>query len=343
METSRYYYKAQLIGWSLYILISTSVFILSGTDLTVDLIGGIYLVFALGLITTHLYRTAIIKLGWLQKDIISLVPRVALSSLILAIVFHLVYLFIGNLAFGWGFEFSWTDPNLVTWAMLFFMWSLIYFSYNFFQQFRKAEIKNLRLEAARNEYELRRLKDQINPHFIFNAMNTVRALIDEDPNKAKQAITQLSNVLRSSLQTGKDELINLSKEIEIVRDYLEIEKARYEERLKVEWAVDDTHNTVKIPPMMLQTIVENCIKHGIAKLPEGGLIRIETTMKMNGLDLHVFNSGQYDENNTSETSLGLKNSKHRLDLSFGKDAWLSISNHNENTVRTTVHIPIKSE
>ena len=72
METSRYYYKAQLIGWSLYILISTSVFILSGTELTVDLIGGIYLVFALGLITSHLYRTAIIRMGWLQKDIVSL-------------------------------------------------------------------------------------------------------------------------------------------------------------------------------------------------------------------------------------------------------------------------------
>ncbi|MBT3648823.1 MAG: histidine kinase [Flavobacteriales bacterium] len=343
METSRYYYKAQLIGWSLYILISTSVFILSGTELTVDLIGGIYLVFALGLITSHLYRTAIIRMGWLQKDIVSLVPRVTVSSILLAIAFHLVYLLIGNLAFGWGFKFSWTDPNLVTWAMLFFMWSLIYFSYNFFQQFRKAEIKNLRLEAARNEYELRRLKDQINPHFIFNALNTVRALIEENPEKAKQAVTQLSNVLRSSLQTGKDELIELNKEIQIVRDYLEIEKARYEERLNVEWQVDESHNKVKIPPLMLQTIVENCIKHGIAKLPDGGLIRIETVMKLQGLDIHVFNTGRYDENNSSATSLGLKNSKHRLDLSFGKDAWLSISNHNENMVRTTVHLPIISE
>lgn len=342
MTTSRYYYKAQLIGWSLYILISTLVFMLTGTELTIDVLGGIYLVFALGLIVSHIYRYSIIRMGWLEKDIISLIPRVAVASMLLAVLFHGIYILIGNLAFGWSLVYTWTDANLITWGMLFFIWSLIYFTYIFFQRFRKEEIKNLQLEAARNEYELRRLRDQMNPHFIFNAMNTIRALIDEDPKKAKMAVTQLSNVLRSSLQAGKRELIPLSTELDIVRDYLEIEKARYEERLTVDIQVSPESERAGIPPLLLQTIVENCIKHGIAKIPEGGRIGIISKVSDGTVDVYVFNSGRYDPEQTSDSSLGLENTRDRLDLSFGKDAWLTIGNHGENEVKTTIHLPFKS-
>jgi len=337
---SRYYYKAQVIGWSVYVLISTAVFIMSGTDLTIDLIGGIYLVFALGLVISHLYRTVIIQSGWLEKDLFRLVPRVAIACPILAIGFHLIYISIGNLAFGWNMSFRWSDPNLVAWAMLFFIWNLIYFAYIFFQRYRREEIKNLKLEAARNEYELRRLRDQMNPHFIFNAMNTIRALIDENPAKAKNAVTQLSNVLRSSLQTRKQDLITLDKELEIVRDYLEIEKARYEERLTVEYAVPDELLHTKIPPLMLQTIVENSIKHGIATLPEGGKIKIEAQPASEHVDINVYNSGRFMPEKTSEASLGLENTRDRLSLSYGDRAWMKIGNYNGTMVKTTIHLPI---
>jgi len=340
MSASRYYYKAQISGWSLYILISTAVFILTGTKLSFDVLGGIYLVFALGLVISHLYRAMIIKLGWLEKDIASLIPRVAVACIILAIGFHGVYIFIGNLAFGWKLAYAWTDANLVTWGMLFFIWSLIYLTYIFFQRFRKEEIKNLQLESAKNEYELRRLRDQMNPHFIFNAMNTIRALIDEDPSKAKNAVTQLSNVLRSSLQAGELDLIPLSKEIEIVKDYLEIEKARYEERLEVTWAVQEGTEKVKIPPLLLQTIIENCIKHGISKLPDGGSIAIRTLAHSDAVDIHIYNTGVYDPNAKSDSSLGLENTKNRLNLSFGKNAWLTIGNHENNSVLTSIHLPL---
>lgn len=341
MSASRYYYKAQLSGWSLYILISTVVFILTGTKLSFDVLGGIYLVFALGLVVSHLYRAMIIKLGWLEKDIASLIPRVALACILLAIGFHGVYIFIGNLAFGWKLAYTWTDVNLVTWGMLFFIWSLIYFTYIFFQRFRKEEIKNLQLESAKNEYELRRLRDQMNPHFIFNAMNTIRALIDEDPAKAKNAVTQLSNVLRSSLQAGEMDLIPLAKEIDIVKDYLEIEKARYEERLAVTWHVAAGSEKVRIPPLLLQTIVENCIKHGIAKLPDGGSIEIITNLYGDAVDIHIYNTGTYDPKAKSKASLGLENTKNRLNLSFGKNAWLTIGNIENQLVLTTIHLPLK--
>ncbi len=343
MTPSRYYYKAQVIGWSLYVLISTAVFIMSGTDMSMKVVGGIYLVFALGLIVTHLYRLVIIRLGWLEQDIGRLLPRVTIACVVVSVIFHALYISIGNLVFNWGIEFSWRDPNIVTWGMLFFIWSLIYFSYAFFQRFRKEELKNFKLEATRNEYELRRLKDQMNPHFIFNAMNTIRALIDEDPNKAKRAVTQLSNVLRSSLQAGRKDLIRLEQEYQMVRDYLEIEKARYEERLEVEWQVPDELMSIKIPPLMLQTLVENSIKHGISKLPKGGTIKIEASKSADGVDLAVTNSGHYEPNTSSDSSLGLENTRARLRLSFGERADLEIKNVNGASVQTTVHIPLTQE
>lgn len=340
MKPTRYYYTAQVIGWSLYVLISTAVFIMSGTELTVKVIGGIYLVFALGLLVTHIYRYVIIKLGWLESNLNFLLFRVGIACIVLSIVFHSLYLGIGNLVFGWNIDFTWKDPNIVTWGMLFFIWSLIYFSYSFFQRFRKEEIKNLKLEATKNEYELRRLKDQMNPHFIFNAMNTIRALIDEEPVKAKRAVTQLSNVLRSSLQAGKMDLISLKDECALVCDYLEIEKARYEERLEVNWNLPDEVLKEKIPPLMLQTLVENSIKHGISKLPEGGSVNIDAQLNEGELELSVTNSGRYDPQHRSDSSLGLENTRERLRLSFGASANLEIKNLNGSMVKTTVHIPI---
>lgn len=341
MKPEPYYYKAQLTGWLGYTLIATLVYLLAENEIKLDFIGAIYLMFSLGLITSHLYRWAIIRLGWLEMDIFQLIPRIGLACIGLAVAFHSIYITIGDLVFMWGMVFHWTDTNLLAWLMLFFIWNLIYFAYVFFKRYRREEIKNLKLEAARNEYELRRLRDQMNPHFIFNAMNTIRALIDENPLKAKSAVTQLSNVLRSSLQTSKEDLITLDREMQIVRDYLEIEKVRYEERLTVEVDLEQGTSSLMIPPLMLQTLVENAIKHGIAKLPKGGLVKIQSKRTEEAVEICVCNSGHYNPSQESDSTLGLENTRNRLRLSFGQEAWMSIENFTENTVKTTIHLPHK--
>ncbi|GAB4378111.1 MAG: histidine kinase [Salibacteraceae bacterium] len=342
ITTSRRYYAAQVLGWSVYVLISVAVFRLSGTPITFKLISGSYLVFALGITISHLYRIAIIKLGWLNLDFFRALPRVVVACLALAVLFQLCYAGIGNVVFGWNMKLRWNDPNILTWLMLFFIWNLIYFAYIFFQRYRSEEIKNLKLEAARNEYELRRLRDQMNPHFIFNAMNTIRALIDENPVKAKEAITKLSNVLRGSLQTGKHELIPLSKELEIVRDYLEIEKIRYEERLIIRENIDPDTLSISIPPLIVQTIVENGIKHGISTLPKGGEIAIGSRLVEGGMVIEVKNAGVFNPTGNTADALGLRNTLHRLNLSFGDRAKLEISNIKEGTVLTTLFIPTQN-
>ena len=115
------------------------------------------------------------------------------------------------------------------------------------------------MEALVKSLELNTIKAHINPHFIFNALNSIRALIDENPQRARNAITELSNILRSSMQTEKMETVPFERELNIVKDYLALENMRFEDRLKVEYDIDEDTLNQPVPPMMLQTLVENAI------------------------------------------------------------------------------------
>jgi len=221
---------------------------------------------------------------------------------------------------------------------------LIYFFYPFFKNYKQEEIKNLQLEAAHQEFQINRLRSQLNPHFIFNAMNSIRALIDEDPTKAKKAITQLSNVLRNSLLMDEKKLIPMEDEINIVKDYLEIEKARYEERLNVNWEIHKHNESRMIPPLMLQTLVENAIKHGISKLPKGGDLNINLSCVQDGYKIEVSNSGTLGEPDRSNngTGYGLSSTRKRLELIYDDQAEFDLFQEHD-MVKAKVFIPKDSK
>ncbi len=224
--------------------------------------------------------------------------------------------------------------------MLFLGWSLFYFSFHFFRSYQQS----LKWEAFKIEAELNHLKSQLNPHFLFNSLNSVRALIDEDPKKAKTAITQLSGLLRKGLETGKQKLIPFSEELSTVQDYLDLESIRYEERLRVELDCPEDTYRAKVPPLLVQTLVENGIKHGISKLKSGGLIRINSKIDPEGhLKIEIFNSGSLNPalNSFQGKGYGLRNSRKRLGLLFEDKATLDIRNLEKNTVKTTLRIPQK--
>ncbi|RYD92676.1 MAG: sensor histidine kinase, partial [Sphingobacteriales bacterium] len=121
---------------------------------------------------------------------------------------------------------------------LFFIWNLIYFMFHYVTKSRKQQMETLQLETLVKELELKTIKAHINPHFIFNALNSIRALIDENPARARTAVTELSNILRSSLKAEKGETVPLNDELQIVKDYLALEHIRFEDRLQVEYSVD---------------------------------------------------------------------------------------------------------
>jgi LytS/YehU family sensor histidine kinase len=196
------------------------------------------------------------------------------------------------------------------------------------------------MQATLKEAELNKLKSQLNPHFMFNAMNSIRALIGEDPKKAKEAVTKLSSILRQTLTLEKNKLIPFDREMQLVKDYLDLEMIRFEERLHCTFDIEPGSHHYNVPPMILQTLVENAIKHGISNLSEGGMITIKTQiLKNKKLLIEISNSGHYNPEATPVSGYGLKNTRDRLAHVFADEASFSIFNE-KFFVKTQIVIPL---
>lgn len=341
LKKTRLYWISQILGWLLYAVIVGVFNVLKGNELSAELIYSLISIFLIGLSVAHIFRMLVVKLNWMRFNIPRLIPRILLGTLIAGIaVYFLKSIIIERIIVQNDYEFNLTEafPSIISWTLLYLIWSLLYFLFHFVVNYKKEEIKNLKWQAAKNEIELNKLKSQLNPHFIFNSMNSIRALVNEDPVLAKEAITQLSNVLRNSLLMGQKKLISLDDEMKLVNDYLGLEKTRFEERLTVIKNIDKSSGKFLLPPLMMQTLVENGIKHGTSKLPEGGIIEINSTVKNNALKIVIYNDGNYDETKESETGFGLLNTMQRLKLMYGEKAFFEIVNES-NRVKTTLLIP----
>ncbi len=219
------------------------------------------------------------------------------------------------------------------------IWMLIYIVYHYVEKNRKDQLDRLRLESTVKELELKTIKSHINPHFIFNSLNSIRALVDENPTRARRAITELSNILRSSMQAEKAETVTLQSELDIVKDYLALEQMRFEERLKVELNIDKDTLEQPVPPMMLQTLVENSIKHGISKLINGGVVRIVAGFTDQHLELLVQNTGHLNGNINGD-GFGIKSTQDRLNLMYQGKAVFEIKNIEGGMVESKVSLPV---
>lgn len=183
--------------------------------------------------------------------------------------------------------------------------------------------------------ELANLKNQLNPHFLFNAINSIKALTLSEPHLARNALTELSQLLRTSLTMGNEQLVTLETEISFVKDYLFLEKIRYESRLNYAFDIDKNSLNVKIPPMSLQLLVENAIKHGIGRSKAGGNILIKSTLVENAFQLTVENSGKLKPSPSANTTgVGIKNLKKRLHFNFRDNAKFSVEESNNHVVAT---------
>ncbi len=341
MSKKTLYWFCQIGGW-LFLALAQSLYLKLSDALTIETATSQFLLLFFGIVLSHLYRNFIVKYGWLKIKIILLIPRVIIASVLLAIIGDYTQYGIELLLGIAGDKHQDTITvvtNIVNLIPFFFSWSLIYFLFHFIENYKKAEIENLKWEASINEIELNKLKSQLNPHFMFNAMNSIRALVDENPNKSKDAITQLSNILRNTLQMGKNKTIPFEEEFKIVNDYLALETIRYEERLKTKVFIHPESKNFNIPPLMIQTLVENGIKHGISKLIKGGVIEFSTKVENDTLIIEIKNSGQLIEKLDSESGFGIKNTMQRLRLLYGNAATLKIRNVDSTSVLTELIIP----
>ena len=306
---------------------------------------GIFLL--LGILFTHLMRFVIIRLNTLQKSIEKQIFQFFLVTIIFALITATFYMEACN-RFGLlnEQEKKFTDkPILLILSGAFyffiniFIWNLIYFIYHYVTKSRKQQLETLQLEALVKELELKTIKAHINPHFIFNSLNSIRALVVENPERARAAITELSNILRSSMQADKSETVTFERELDIIKDYLALENMRFEDRLKIEYHIDEDTLSQSVPPMMLQTLVENAIKHGINKQIRGGVIRIISKSDGNYLELTVQNTGEMNGEMNGE-GFGLSSTANRLNLLYGDKAKFEIKQAAPSLVEAKLLIPV---
>jgi two-component sensor histidine kinase len=303
----------------------------------------------LGILFTHLMRFVIIRLNTLQKSVEKQILHFFLLSATFALITATFYMEACN-RFGLLNEGEKKFINkpvllILSGAFYFFInitiWNLIYFIYHYVTKSRKQQLDTLRLESLIKELELQTIKAHINPHFIFNSLNSIRALVDENPQRARKAVTELSNILRSSMQAEKMETVPFEKELFIVKDYLALENMRFEDRLKVEYEIDEDTLDQPVPPMMLQTLVENAIKHGISKQISGGVVKVMSDFKGNYHELIVQNTGQLNGSVNSE-GFGLSSTTNRLSLLYGNKARFEIKQVNGSLVEAKVLIPVNT-
>lgn len=231
--------------------------------------------------------------------------------------------------------------EVVNWAFVFGIWLTIYFFAIGLREYRSAKLKQSELASALHLAELRLLKSQLNPHFLFNALNTVRSLIADNPARAQQAVTRLATTLRYTLSSRQEELVTLSQELAIVTDYLELESMRFEDRLQIETHVPDAAAGVYIPVMLLQTLVENAVKHGIAELPAGGLLRLSAALQDGMLIVEVENPRPPATLRAAHESVGLRNAHDRLRLLFGARASLELDLSKPTVAIARLRIPVQ--
>ena len=324
MSKQKIYWFCQLFGWSLLILVEYLAYVLeSGFDPD-----ALYLAIAnifLGITLTHLYRLMIRRWNWVRLPFFRLAPRVLLSVFVLALIMTLVNIPIDQRLFPQYFiEEPWpTIGYLISWGKTMLTWVLSYTAYHYVEENRNAEIERILLKTSIRETEAKVLRSQLNPHFVFNALNSIRALVFENPSKAQQGITQLSNLLRNSLLADRRKTVELREEIKTVEDYLALEKVRYEDRLTSYIDLDSRTLFWQVPPMMLQTLVENAIKHGVSTAIGGGFVEVRSNIVADKLHILIRNTGVLGDKEASN-GFGLANTAQRLELLYGPEAQFHI-------------------
>ena len=274
-------------------------------------------------------RALALRLAWLDKPPRALLLRLLLAPPLFALALQaLVYavnrvvVLMGLLSFPPGTPQGWLVllSYAINTTILLWLWLAVWVGVHMVQRWRVGEIAKWQAEAAARELELQVLRAQINPHFLFNALNNLRALINEDPARAREMLSRLSNTLRHTLQHSAKERVPLADELAVVRDYVALEQLHHEQRLRVEWQVDPATADASVPPMLLQLLVENAIKHGIARTAGGGVVDIAVAREGERLRIQVDNPGQWTPGSSDSTGLGLANLRERLARAGGAGA-----------------------
>lgn len=344
------YWVSQLCFWGLLVafLFATNDADPKRTETELEMRQTIVVFACVGVVLTHLLRLGILALRARATSWLSFFGGAIVLNLVQAMAF------MGAL-WGLGAVFApdaMLEPNGVPPTLgdylrgvgfffaLLSVWTGFYLGYCYYRGYREGVMDRLRLQAAVKEAELRTLKAQVNPHFLFNSLNTLRSMIPAEHERPREAVTLLAELLRATLMLGDRATVSVAEELETVENYLALEQMRFEQRLRVRAVVDPATRSLPVPPLLLQTLVENAVKFGVGKHSEGGDVAYEVSLHAGALMLRVTNTGTLGRPERGSTGVGLANARARLLHLFGPAAALALSQIDPDTVLAEVRIPI---
>jgi two-component system sensor histidine kinase AlgZ len=339
-QDDRLYYLCQILGWGSYACLLFAIMASQGQALSgVALVAGAWT--GTGLACTHIFRTYTKQHPWGAGP--QLAVRLALATVLIAAAIvaaqtatsELYWLYAGR-----------NDPrrssillHFIQAEMAAIVWCALYLSVHEVRRRQAVEVEALRLALVAQAAQFHTLRSQLNPHFLFNCLNNLRELIREEPERAERLVTELAELLRYTLQADRVETVPLKEEIHAVRQYLSLEKVRFEERLRLRFEIEPGALGVLVPPMLLQTLAENALKHGIANLPGGGEVAIHAYLKERQLEVVITNPGSLCSR-VNATAVGLNNARERLRLIYGAAASLSLLDEPGRGVEARVTLPL---
>ncbi len=330
MPHARPYWTCQFAGWGFYAIINALI-INQFAHLSAAANAGLLTYAFAGIAVTHLLRYGIQRTGLIAKPWQSILWQTVLAIPLGAFALTVLILLLWRLLIPVSAASMKTTVTAIFFTTFFNMhflialWLAIYITVHLIWS-----------RFAAHQAQLTALQAQTNPHFLFNSLNGLRGLILEDPHAAQGMVTRLAQLLRYSLNQSQRRTVSLGEELDAVRDYLAIEQIRFEDRLQVCWHLDPALNQQAVPPMSLQTLVENALKHGIATQPAGGEVRIDVQVREANLYLEVTSPGQLTTD--SKPGTGLRNLKERLQLLYGKLASLELVQKG-NLVVASISLP----
>jgi LytS/YehU family sensor histidine kinase len=305
-----------------------------------------------GIALTHLLRWIIKRRGWLALKPGALMGRVLVAVLVIAVIAYLNTMALSEAVYGTlvtpiasAFYQRLTVSGQLRNQFIFMVvvhgaWVAIYLAIAIQRHRYRAELRQAQLGEALRAAELRLLQSQLNPHFLFNSLNGLRSLIADDPAQAREAVTQLARMLRYTLASGDEDLVTFERELEMVDDYLALESMRLADRLRVERDIAPAARGVRVPAMLLQTLVENAIKHGIAALKQGGTLRIGAQVEGRDLVLRVTNPRpEGPQVPRQDSGVGLRNASQRLRLLFGERGSIALDLANPGQAVAEARLP----
>ena len=351
LKRTTLYWILQLTGWSLVTgILIISVLAFGNGENTRELIQLQTLIGIVLMAASHAIRHLFKRIRFLSLTTLKLVGLVLACGLLFSAISQVI---IQSVIYG---LMSWSEiqpfnlqASVLYWfntSVILIVWSVLYIGIRTYQNRREQEVENWKLRAELREAELDVLKAQINPHFLFNALNNVRSLISEDTDLARDMISALSDLLRYAISHTSGDLVQVSDEIHMVRQYIALEKMQYEDRLDVNFDIDEQADRCWIPPMVTQMLVENAIKHGISKHRSRGRVQVTVQASANRLTAAVINPGKLEPHGTGThkgDGIGLSNIKKRLSHCIGEGWSFALNQISENKIESKIELPCRNQ